>query len=550
MLRMNRILLYGVPAILTVLAFSLIGRGVLQAQEDETLALPKELSQREVTFHVLNRLAFGPQPGQVDEVLRKGWQLWIMEQLEPDQIDDGKLEAEIRKRFPSMRMSMGEVLQEYRPRYKNRPPSRQEQRLRNQMRGKVRNELRYAVLLRAVKSRRQFQEVMVEFWRNHFNVDQSKDQVSYLANHYEEHVLRKHVFGRFGDMLMASAKHPAMLIYLDNSLSQRPPTKQEQKAMDQAKKKGKSSPYLKKLSRQRGLNENYARELFELHTFGVAQENRSGGYTQKDIVELARALTGWTVTYGQNADYGFQFSKKVHDDRPKKIMGRRFSGRDGIREGEVLIQGLANHRNTALFISKKLCKYLVNDRPSEELVQNVAKVFLKSKGDLKKVYSAILFSPDFLKRENFRAKFKTPFEFAVSAMRATGADLVDPKDTDKMLGSMGQKIYQCDDPTGYYDVAEAWLDPGVLVHRWTFALTVAGGRARGVVMPRDYYLPILGLQPKAMKARLIDTILPGGVDLRTDRVLEQAIQVDAKNRRALASKILGMLLGSPTFQQQ
>jgi hypothetical protein len=135
-------------------------------------------------------------------------------------------------------------------------------------------------------------------------------------------------------------------------------------------------------------------------------------------------------------------------------------------------------------------------------------------------------------------------------MRATGANLVDPKDTDRMLGSMGQKIYQCDDPTGYYDLAEAWLDPGVLVHRWTFALTVAGGRARGVVMPKDYYQPILGLQPKAMKARLIETILPGGVDLRTDRVLEKAIQVDVKNRRVLASKLLGMLLGSPTFQQQ
>lgn len=533
--------------------------GPAAAQNDADGSVSIELNQRELTFHILNRLAFGPKPGQVEEVLKKGWMNWVLQQLEPEKIDDSRLDKILKDRFPSLYMSMSQALAEYRPQYRNKPPTRAEQIQRNRLRAKIRRELTQSVLVRAVYSERQLNEVLVEFWRNHFSIDHQKDQCQYLANHYEQNVIRKHVLGRFEDMLMASAKHPAMLIYLDNARSQRPLSEKEKEDMVKLKAKAakggrkakRAQGELRKLTRQRGLNENYARELFELHTLGVDRY-----YTQRDVVECARALTGWSVTYGQNANFGFTFRANVHDDGPKRVLGWRFSGKEGVQAGETIIKRLASHPGTAEFISFKLCRYLVNDRPSEELVERVAKTFRETKGDLKKVYMAIIFSPEFRSRLNYRCKFKTPFEFTVSAIRAVQGQIRNPVGTERMLTKMGQPIYKMDDPTGYYDQAEAWLDPGVLVHRWNFALQLAASRLPGVRMPQSMYTPLLELEPEGIKKQLVKDMLPGALDPNTSKVIDEVIgSTPYSGRRGnaklpVATKMLGIILGSPNFQQQ
>ncbi len=519
------------------------------AQGDETASQSAELSQREIAFHVLNRLAFGPRPGEVDDVLRRGWMAWVMEQLEPSALDDRELEARLAG-HRSLAMSSGQLLRTYRSIYAGEPTVA-EQREQNRLREEVRREIREAVLLRAVFSKRQFQEVMVEFWRNHFNIDQDKDQCQYICAAYERETIREHVFGRFEDMLMAVARHPAMLIYLDNYLSQKPLSDREKEMLERNKGKDVSgNAYLASLARQRGLNENFARELMELHTLGVIHENQPGGYTQKDVIEVARALTGWSISY-EGDDLRFSFRDDVHDANAKTVQVIRYAigARGGVEEGENVVTKLARHPGTAKFLAFKLCRYLVNDSPPPGLVDDIAKVYLENDGDLKAVYTAILFHPQFFRRENFRVKFKTPFEFTASALRATGAEVNEVDGCLRILGQMGQPVFHCVDPTGYYDQAEAWLDPGVLVYRWQFALDLAANRVGGVRMPADYFRSILDKDPKVIQQRLMETILPGGVDPDTQRILDQAM-ASGGDKHQLAVRLLGMLLGSPTFQQQ
>lgn len=535
---------------LSVLLWSLLALPAF-GQESEDSSVSMQLNPREMTFHILNRLAFGPRPGQVDEVIKIGVMNWVLQQLDPAQIDDSACDKLIREHCPSMHMSMSKILETYRPPFENQPPTQAEQRRNNQLRARVQQELTASVLLRAVYSQRQLQEVLVEFWRNHFNIDQSKDQCQYITNHFEANAIRPHVFGKFSEMLMATAKHPAMLVYLDNARSQRPLSDDEKEKLEKyqdklQRKRDKSfiEGQIAKLSRQRGLNENYARELFELHTLGV-----DNYYTQTDVIECARALTGWSVTFGQNEDFGFLFRDNVHDDQPKRVLGWSFTGKEGIQAGETIIERLAVHKGTAQFICMKLCRYLVNDRPPKELVDRVAKVFLDTQGDLKQVYMAIIFSNEFRSRFNYRCKFKTPFEFTVSALRATGAELRSPGGTLDNLAEMGQPIFRMDDPTGYYDVAEAWLDPGVLVFRWNFALQLAANRQPGARMPNDVYTPLLRLDGQELKQALIKQVLPAGVDAKFNQIMDRAID-QTPNKLQLATKLLGMLLGSPTFQQQ
>lgn len=522
-----------------------------------TVAQPGEkLGQREVAFHCLNRLAYGPAPGEVDDLLKRGWMAWALEQLEPGSIDDSALEARIARDCPIMALSDTEAIAAFRP---PRPKNRQDltpeeqlalQREANRLRQSAMEQLRSAVLLRAALSRRQFFEVVANFWRNHFSIDQQKDQCQILGASYEEQVIRKHAFGKFEDMLVASAKHPAMLVYLDNVLSQRPMTERERAMVERALANRKKSEFIQKLERSRGLNENYAREVMELHTVGVRNENIPGGYTQQDVIAVARSLTGWTVSFGEDR-VGFTFRKEWHDDDPKSIsvLGLKFPGGGGVEEGEEILRRLARHPLTAEFISWKLCRHLVNDVPPEALVKAVAAEYLKTGGDLKAVYTAILFSPEFYSRANFRAKFKTPFEFAVSALRATGSSIEDTTETLRMLEDMGQPIYRCKDPTGYYDQAEAWLDPGTLVYRWTFALRLASGKMRGITLPPDFYKPILDMKPDAMRDALAGAILPGGVDPATARRCGEIVGGDFRPRDR-AQELLGTLLGSPTFQEQ
>ena len=509
---------------------------------------PSPLTAREQVVHILNRLAFGPTPGQVDTVLETGWEAWVRTQLLPDDIDDGALDAQLEANFPSLFMSMGDIFDTYQPDYAGEYPTREERRREAKLRQKAQIELRKSVISRAVFSRRQFQEVIVEFWRNHFNVDHNKDEVAYLANHFEQHVIREHAFGRFGDMLMASAKHPAMLIYLDNAVSQKPLSdEEEEEAARHVRRRRLPESVLKKLRRQSGLNENYARELMELHTLGVEYENRKGGYSQRDVEELARVLTGWTAGFWNNdEEYGFVFRNEWHDRLPKIVRGRRMGGRGGIAEGEGVIKRLATDRRTAAFISRKLCRYLVNDEPPESLVKRVAGVFRISRGYLPKVYEAIIFSPQFMHRDNYLAKFKTPFEFTISALRATEAQIDRYAHLYAALTDMGQPVYGQEDPTGYLDQAEAWLDPGVLLHRWHFALQLAEGRVEGVRPSQEFIDTLIALPPQEMKQRMVAQLLPAGIDPHTDAVLDSALESFGLYRR----QMLGLLIGTPAFQQQ
>lgn len=530
----------------------------------EPLASPnaQPLTTRELAKHLLLRTSFGPTPGEVDAMTdlieRRGYRAAvdaIIDQAKPHRPDDATLSM-ITERWPSLLMDMGQINDNYRPPYPRGEvtPQRRLEFIRqvNRMRYQVGRELRESVLVRAVKSEQPFREVMVEFWRNHFNVDQNKDDVGYYANHYEEQVIRRHAFGEFGNMLLASAQHPAMLIYLDNHISQKPLTKHEERLLaryDDAEVKPSS---VAALQRHRGLNENYARELMELHTLGVDRL-----YTQRDVIELARVLTGWTVgssergtsmtmmTGGRAGDYGFHFNAEAHDTGSKVVLGRRIRGtsnpHDGLAVGIDVVRSLANHKETAEYISFKLCRYLIGDEPSAELVYDISRIYRRSDGDLEDIYRAILMSDEFISRASYRSKFRTPFEFVVAALRATGAQIQNPGPTLEALESMGQPIYGCEDPIGYEDQAEAWLDPGVLVYRWMFALDLANNEVRGVRIDPELYNGFDGMPRDERTTQLAQRLLGKPLDERNQRIVNQQGNI----RRAA-----GLILGSPQFQQQ
>lgn len=485
----------------------------------DTAATParRSLNNREAAIHVLNRLAFGPKPGQVDEVTRTGWKQWVEAQLHPETINDSAIAARL-EAYPSLTMDLTQVQDEYQPQDKpDRSDPKDVKRFnqeRNRLRADLRNELYESVLLRAVYSERQLQEVIVEFWRNHFNIELRK--VEMLGNHYEENVLRAHAFGKFEDLLLATAKHPAMLVYLDNHVS-----------------------------RANSLNENYARELMELHTLGV-----DNYYKQKDVIELARILTGWSCGYGRapgkdagkgSREYQFTFNARNHDASPATVVGFTVDGKGGMADGEAVIRYLAHHEGTARFLCFKLCRYLLRDEPPSELVEQVTEVFRATDGDLREVYRAIIFSDHFIDPVNYRCKFKTPFEFTVSALRATDAQVREPRQVLRALSIMGQEIYECIEPTGYYDQTEAWLDPGVMVYRWDFAIRLVSGKVGGVKIP-EATTAAWDRAPASLRARqIIDTLVPGA----NDRELHTKIAKLQETRG-----MIGLVLGSAAFQQQ
>ena len=492
------------------------------------------LTERERALHVLNRLAFGPRPGDVDRVVELGWENWARQQLDPSSIPNDDADRRTLELAPSLGMTLDQTLATYRPPYEQNETVEQ-QRRRNELRGEVQRELRDAVLYRAAHSERQFEEVILEFWRNHLNIDQNKDDVGFLANDYEVNVLRRHAFGDFEDLLLASASHPAMLTYLDNIVSQRPLSEREQSLLDRYEGRGYTPRTVQALSRQRGLNENYARELMELHTLGVDRD-----YSQHDVTELARILTGWSAGQREDGTYGFMFREAVHDNDNKRLFGATLRG-GGLEQGVAVVKALANHELTADFISRKLCRYLLRDEPSERLVSEVARVFRKSDGDLPRVYEAIVFSPDFMYRQNHRVKFKTPLEYVVSAVRAVNGEVEASRGVMDMLRLMGQPAYACEDPTGYDDRAEAWLDPGVLVYRWVFALRLARNDIDGVRVPDR---ALANVSAERLGETLLQEVLPEGLDPQTVETIRLALE------RGGVEAAWAAVLGSAEFQQQ
>jgi uncharacterized protein (DUF1800 family) len=615
-----------------------------RAKQDAALkGLPiTELSADEAILHALNRLAYGPRPGDVERVRQMGLAKWIEQQLDPKAIDDRAVEARL-EQFPTLRMSTSKLLAEYpRPKQQEKAAGKQarfEQRrsdaaaatvgrdisdkagdggqeqpssasdaenmkdeanatssmkhepspeMNAATRGggkrdllgggdpnsvpraiaddskrpqRVVEELAMAKVARAIYSERQLQQVMDDFWFNHFNVFAGKGEDRWFLTSYERDVIQPHAMGKFKDLLTATAKSPAMLFYLDNFLSADPRAPQRsaaERAARQYRRGGFGRPWPPRAPQQqakknvRGLNENYGRELMELHTLGV-----DGGYTQKDVTEVARCFTGWTIEKPREyAD--FKFDERLHDPDPKIVLGKKIHA-GGMKDGERVIELLARHPSTARFISTKLARRFVSDAPPSSLVERMAKTFESSDGDIRAVLKTMIYSPEFWSREAYRAKIKTPFELVVSTARALGSDVDTPMPLVQWTGRIGEPLYQCQPPTGYADKSDAWVNTGALLNRLNFSLALAGNKVRG---SRSDVGSLLGQEAdgdaKGALTRAVQVFLGGQTAATTVETLEKQLEnpqivqakLDDPVRRVDLGVVAGLVLGAPEFQRR
>jgi uncharacterized protein (DUF1800 family) len=502
------------------------------------------LTEQEAALHLLNRFTFGPKPGQVEEVVKQGLENWFLEQLQPAK-DNEKVRVKLSS-YTALSMPTDSIVNTYlqpaqllrlaiakgyidkdsvdktdRPAYREalkklqadygfRPLQELQRELINQK------------VIRAVYNDAQLQEVLTDFWFNHFNVSLTKNQVQQLVLPYERDAIRPNVLSNFSSILFATAKHPAMLLYLDNALSisndneyAKRQLKAAQRLLDlnAAKKmlaaasvsedsmqkmdamENQMSTQIKKRKSQ-GLNENYAREVMELHTLGV-----NGGYTQSDVTELARALTGWGVKpmyeegplakrfsnippaqllrRGLQVEDCFLYSGEKHDENAKTILGKTFPANGGYNEGMEALAMLASHPATARFIATKLAAKFIADEPPTAVVDEMTKTFLRSKGDIKEVLLTMVMHPDFWTKAKEKEKIKSPFELAVSAVRATGTEVAAPYQVFTWSEKMGQKFYFYQAPTGFPDKANFWINTGSLLNRMNFGMAIAAQKIPG-----------------------------------------------------------------------
>jgi len=415
-------------------------------------------------------------------------------------------------------------------------------------------ELLQSKILRATYSERQLEEVMTDFWLNHFNVFIGKGADSYLLTSYERDVIRPRALGKFEDLLVATAESPAMLFYLDNWLSVGPNSDfalgiRRQAAKPHGKKRPQANPQGKRRS---GLNENYGRELMELHTLGV-----NGGYTQKDVTEAARVLTGWTLKEPRDGG-GFTFDQRKHEPGTKVVLGHKFK-EQGQKEGYELLHRLAHHPSTAKFISTKLAMRFVSDNPPPALVDRMAKTFLKKDGDIREVLKTMFSSPEFWAADNYRAKVKTPLEFVVSALRASGAEISDATPVARQLQGLGMPLYGAQPPTGYSMKAETWVNSSALLGRMNFAIRLAAGKIPGIqVSPPAAVLGNDNGDAEQALHALENSLLSGDVSHQTHETIAARLGDPAISRRRLddparspnVALIEGLLLGSPEFQRR
>jgi uncharacterized protein (DUF1800 family) len=420
-------------------------------------------------------------------------------------------------------------------------------------------ELQAQRLLRDIYSSHQLQEVMTTFWLNHFNVYMHKnEETPYYLVSYERDVIAPRVFGNFEDLLVATAESPAMLLYLDNSGSTGPnsPAAEKQKEHAALGKPAKSTPP--------GINENYARELMELHTLGV-----NGGYTQQDVTEVAKIFTGWAVDHPQVGG-GFLFDESRHEPGRKLVLGHKIK-ENGHKEGRQLLHILATSPATAHFISRELAIAFVSDTPPSTLVDRMAQTFLSKHGEIASVLRTMLHSPEFWSADAYQAKVKTPLEYVVSAARASGSDITNTQPLVNALNQMGMPLYACVPPTGYSNKSDAWVSSGDLITRMNFALSLATnhfGGIRSQWAPASPQVTTPAEAEQSLEARLI----PAGVSEKTRAaVLDQAkpsppspvqifpqpaspkpqnpaIQANAQEKQN--AQIAGLLLGSPEFQRR
>jgi uncharacterized protein (DUF1800 family) len=586
------------------LAACVAGAGLIAADEKpSTLHLPWKaagLTERQAAAHLLNRFAFGPRPGEVDTVAKMGVERWFERQLGGD-LPDAKVEEELQS-LPALHMATAEIVRTYPPTGLVLRQAREAGVLPKDVApkdlvGEDKKELRQKVvawgreqgyrpekelvgqlmvqkLTRAVDSENQLSSVMTDFWFNHFNVSLTNGRARAYLLPYERDAIRPYALARFRDLLEATAKSPAMLLYLDNAQSSAPAgttttmqdemQKQPMRAGARArfaragqgaagKAAGKKGP--------KGLNENYARELMELHTLGV-----DGGYTQQDVIEVARAFTGWGVLppgknreqaenrlarvekvggLGFHSEGEFLFRADQHDAGEKTILGARFPAGRGIEDGEAVLDLLAAHKATAKHIASQLAVRFVSDHPSQALVDRLTDVYLKTGGDSRRLLIAIAESPEFWGKDSVGAKVKSPFELAASALRVTGSHLDDPNETLKWITRMGQPLYAYQAPTGFPDRADAWVNTGSLLNRMNFGLQLAAGRVKGV----DLDLPALdgGHEPESREAALktYSALLMPGRDLTATLKLLTPLVTDPNLAKKVDKASLKEPAGSP-----
>lgn len=563
----------------------------------------KGLTGEQKILHVLNRLGFGPRPGDVQRVRSIGLKRYIEQQLDRGTAPGKALVAKL-GRYEVLKMSTEDVFAKYpnpgallrqlegnrRDAARNRttaPDDRkqaeQQQAERRERRRKLAEiyrkynlrppnqimlQMQASRILRAVYSEHQLEEVMVDFWANHFNVYSGKAATRWYIPSYERDVIRKHALGNFRDLVVGTAKHPAMLFYLDNFQSVAPESATggnrnqqrlrrairngtlDRRIRERLRRRGLSDEQIDRRIEQikqganrrnrRGINENYARELMELHTLGV-----DGGYTQKDITEVARAFTGWTIfdprgarraaadmisqrenrrlmrtarQFGISPDTrsgSFVFVNRLHDKKVKTVLGRKID-KGGIGDGLQVIDILVSHPSTAKFIARKLAVKFVSDSPSQGLVDRVAKAFRNSDGDIRVTLRALFSDKEFFAPSNYRAKIKTPFELMVSSLRALDARTNPNRVLVALLNRMGEPLYGYQAPTGYPDTAEDWVNTGALLERMNFAVALASNR-----------IPQTGFDPGRFAAqgertvldRAIENILNGEVSENTRSIL-------------------------------
>jgi len=412
--------------------------------------IQSEMSRTEQADHVLSRLAYGARPGDVERVKRMGVERWMASQLQPETLDDRAADSALAS-FRTLALPTSELAAAFRAiraarRDTMRGPASDMRDSRRTVQLSL-AEVGAAKITRAVMSERQLYEQMVDFWENHFSVFAGKGQTRLFIPAYDRDVIRPRALGRFRDLLGAVAKSPAMLFYLDNARSS-----------------------------ARGLNENYARELMELHTLGV-----DGGYTQNDVIEVARALTGWGINPGEGT---FAFRPRLHDESPKVVLGNRVAS-GGIRDGEQVLDLLARHPATARHVARKLIVRFVSDSPPPALVDRCATAFSRSDGDIRETLRCVVTSPEFFSRAAYRAKVKTPLELVASGLRAMNATLDGSPRVAQAVARLGQPIFGRQTPDGWPDRADEWMNAGAMVNRTNFGLTLAAGRVPGVRVSAD-----------------------------------------------------------------
>ena len=510
--------------------------------------------------HVLNRLGFGPAPGDLERVRRTGLAAYIEQQLHPERLADEGMAARL-EGLQTINKTSRELAQEYylpaqmerRERQRQAaqdpsmaapapaaaPPSEAQRGERQML-----VDLSHQKMLRAAYSDRQLEEVLVDFWFNHFNVFAGKGLTRIYLSEYEREAIRPHVLGKFRDLLQAVAESPAMLFYLDNWQSAAPAdaATMDPRAAGRSRPAGRrpganrpgtlaDMPPVLQNRRPRGLNENYARELMELHTLGV-----DGGYTQKDVQEVARAFTGWTIATPRQGG-SFTFEPRMHDDGEKAVLGRKIKPGGGKKDGEQVLDILAAHPSTSRHIALKLARRFVADTPPAALVDRAAKRFRDTNGDLREVVRTIVTSPEFFAPAAYRAKVKTPFEFVVSAVRAARIETVNPLPFVQSLRDLGMPLYMCQPPTGYSDKAEAWVNTGALLNRMNFAVALTSGRMRG-----GRGQMVRGPVRADVSSDLIaNAVMGGDVSAATSATVAKATN---------PPQAVALLLGSPEFQKR